>query len=292
MVMALVLGPALGSVSAIARAERFMAPMAVAEWQVERSLWSCRLRQPVPRFGEAVFETLAGGSRAFTLRSDRNPLQAGVAALTAAAPSWNPLRQSIALGTVTINTGKVPLRLDDAAADRVLDTLHNGLVPQFMRPLHGDNDTSNADEPTMAWLGLSPVNFLPAYRQYQSCVAQLAPVAVEQLQMTVLEFADAQTDLSDSARRRVDLLLRYAQVDRTVTGFELLAASADTPRRLQNLEIARARLEQVTAYLHSRGVDAKRIHGDYRGERPGPSGAKQRSVTIRIKRSEMPVAAN
>ena len=275
--------------SAAARAELFMAPLARAEWQVERSLLQCQLRQTVPRYGDALFETLAGGKRSFTLRSERNPMREGPAELIAAAPSWNPVRQSVELGIVTINAGTVPLRLDDAVADRLLEALRSGLVPQFMRPLQAD---TGGDEPAIAWLGLSPVNFLPAYRQYQLCVAALAPMAVEQLQTTVLEFPLLQTELSDSARRRLDQLLRYAQADRAVTGFELIAISADTQRRLENLDIARQRLDQVTTYLHSRGVDPKRIRGDYHGERSDRRGEGRRSVTIRVQRSAMPIAVN
>ena len=279
---------ALLTCSGVARAELFMAPLVRAEWHVERSLLNCRLRQTVPRYGDAVFETLAGGRRSFQLRTDNNPMVEGAAELTAAAPLWNPRRKPIALGTVTIQAGKVPLRLDDDAADRVLESLRNGLVPQFMRPLQASGDP----EASMAWLGLSPVNFLPAYRPYQACVAQLSPVPVEQLQIAVLEFAEIKTELSAGALRRIDQLLRYAQADRTVTGFELMSVSADTPRRLENLEIARVRLEQVTEYLRSRGIDAKQISGDYRGERPGNRRSGQRTVTIRIKRAELPLASN
>lgn len=265
-----------------------MAPMAHAEWQVSHSLASCTLSQPVPGYGEATFEAQAGGGRRFTLTSGANPMQPGAAELSATAPSWNPALAPIDYGSVTLDAGITPLQIDGERVERLLDALSKGMVPQLVQPAPG----AAAGVPAGMSLRLSPVNFLPAYRQYQNCVAQLAPVPVAQLQTAVLTFADEQTQLSAAARKRLDLLLRYAKSDRSVAGFQVVAVSADTPRRLYNLELARKRLAQVSAYLDSRGIAAGHIHGEYRGIRWDHRGERQRTVTIRVTRKVTPVAAN
>lgn len=267
--------------TAPAWAERFMAPLGRAEWQLERSPLSCRLRQPVPRYGEAVFETLAGGRQSFTLRTSNNPMVEGPAALVAAPPLWNPNRQRVEFGTIDIAGGAEPLRLEGGEPQRLLDILNDGLAPQFSRPLLADRDQQ-------ARLELSPLNFRPAYRDYQACIQRLLPVSYEQIATTTVSFPPEGVELTASAQQKIDAMLRYVLADRTVKGFALYAVSSDTPRRLENLALAKARAQQVHEYLLSRGIGADRISSDFRGERRGErrGSGDLRTVTIRLRRAE------
>ena len=258
-------------------AETYMAPFDTAAWQMQGSALACHLSQVVPRFGEAIFETVGGGRQSFVLRAKKNPLLAGPSTLIAAAPSWNPNRESVALGAIEIAEGSEPLRLNDAVAAQLLDTLRDGLVPQFKRPLR-----AAADE--QASLQLSPINFLPAYRQYRACISQLLPVTFEQIQTTVVEFASDQTELNPQAQKKIDLLLRYIKEDRAVTHFDIHAISSDKARLLDNIALSKQRAQQVSEYLMSRGIDAKFINATYRAERAGKS--TRRIVSIQIKRGD------
>lgn len=263
--------------AAPAWAERFASSLGSAEWQLERSPIRCQLRQPVPRFGEAVFETRAGGRQSFALRTSNNPMVEGPTALIAAAPLWNPSREPIEFGTIDIAGGAEPLRLDEVESQRLLDSLESGLAPQFSRPLRADRDQQ-------ALLELSPVNFRPVYREYQNCVERLLPVSYEQIATTTLSFPPERAELTAAAQQQIDAMLRYVLADRSVKGFSLYAVSSDTPRRLENMELAKARAQQVHEYLRSRGISADRISSDYRGERR--SSGDLRTVTIRLRRAE------
>jgi sodium-type flagellar protein MotY len=258
-------------------AERFMAPFGRAEWRVERSPISCRMRQPVPRYGEAVFETLAGGRQSFALRTSQNPMVEGPAALIAAPPAWNPTREMVSLGSFEIASGNEPLRLEGAEVQGLLDSLDQGLSLRLARPL-----LSNRDEEAL--LGISPLDFRPAYRQYQDCIKQMVPVSYEQIANTVVQFSAEQSELTAQAQQKIDEMLRYVRADHTATRFALYAVSSDTPRRLENLQLAKARAQQVNEYLMSRGIAATKISSEYRGERGGKG--DQRSVTIRLRRAE------
>lgn len=260
-------------------AEHFAPALGRAEWQLERSPLSCRLRQPVPRYGEAVFETRAGGRQSFTLRTPNNPMVEGPTVLVAASPLWNPNRQAVEFGTIDIAGGNEPLRLEAVESQRLLDNLNSGLAPQFSRPLL-------ADPAQQARLELSPLNFRPVYREYQECVQRLVSVSYEQISNTTVWFPSAEVELTGAARQKIDAMLRYVVADRTVKGFTLYAVSSDTPRRLENVELAKARAQQVHEYLISRGIGAERISSDYRGERR--SSGDLRTVTIRLRRAETP----
>ena len=48
-----------------------------AEWRTELSPFICKLWQPIPYFGSAVFEIRAGGQLAFHLEADNYPMRAG-----------------------------------------------------------------------------------------------------------------------------------------------------------------------------------------------------------------------
>ncbi|HET8710662.1 MAG TPA: OmpA family protein [Spongiibacteraceae bacterium] len=253
-----------------------MASFDRAQWQVQSSRLACRMTQEVPRFGAATFETVGGGQQRFVLRAKRNPLAPGAAELSAAAPIWNPSRQPVEIGDVEVAEGKETLQLDAEPTRQLLDSLRQGLVPTFARPLRDDAQKT-------VKVALSPVNFRTAYHQYNDCVAHLWPVTFDDIKNTVIEFAHEQSELSADAQKKIDFLLRYIALDSSIKRFEIYGVSSDNPRRLENIELAKQRTQQVSEYLMSRGIDAKAIESSYHGER-GSSG-KYRSVSIRLIRS-------
>lgn len=264
-------------IAVAARAESYMATFDQAQWRVQRSPLVCRLTQIVPRFGEAMFETVGGGRQRFVLRAKKNPLIGGPSQLTAAVPSWNPTREPIGLGSIDIADGAEPLQLGAEPTLQLLDSLRVGLVPKFARPLQDDvNKTAS--------VALSPVNFLPAYRQYDACIKQLLPVTFEQMQNTVIEFAHEQIDLSPASQKKIDLLLRYIAVDHAVTRLEISGVSSDNQRRLDNLALAKQRSQQVIEYLMRRGIDATSIETSYSGALAFTNN-QQRFISIRLRRS-------
>ena len=259
------------------QAETYMASIDQAHWQVQRSPLACKLSQVVPRFGEATFEAVGGGRQRFLLRSKKNPLIGGPSQLNAVAPQWNASRAPMALGTIDIADGSEPLQLGAEPALKLLDSLNAGLMPMFVRPL--SEDSSKA-----ASVALSPINFRAAYRQYTECIGQLLPVTFDDIKHTVIEFPFEQSELSASAQKKIDFLLRYIALDRSVTHFEIRGVSSDKQRRLDNLQLAKQRVQQVSEYLMSRGIDATAIESSYSGERSAKS-AQQRLVSIRLKRN-------
>jgi sodium-type flagellar protein MotY len=255
-------------------ATTYMASLEAAAWQVQPSKLSCRLRQSIPNYGDAVFEAQAGGAQHFYLEPKKNPMQSGRAELVAAAPFWNPDLQPVALGPVEVVEGRRPVQLGDDQTRQLLRSLGAGLAPELTRPARTDAELS-------VRVGLSPVRFRRAYEKFEDCVAGLPKVTVAQLTTTVVEFGLQQTELSAAARSKLDLLMQYARESgRTAVAIDTL--SVDTPRRLENLRLARDRAEAVSNYLVSRGIAARNIASSYRGER----GARRPGVvTVRLRQS-------
>jgi len=266
--------------SGAALAELYMAPLDSAAWLVEKSAVSCRLQQAVPKYGSVIFETLAGSPQRFYTAVEQNPMRSGSSVLIAYPPSWNPERPEQSLGSVEVGEGRQPIELDEVQTGRLLDALRAGLVPQLTRPAQGDADA-------VARLGLSPVNFQRAYLQYDECVAQLLPFSFAQMTTTPIRFDRDRADLDGAARKKIDLLLHYVKAERRPPKIDIDALSDDTFRRVENLELAKLRVQSINDYLVARGIAPASIRTTYRTERGG-NDSNRRYVTIRLRRAAAP----
>lgn len=258
-----------------------------AEWRVDASPFHCRLSQPVPDFGSAVFETRAGTRLAFHLDARNNPFAAGSARLSADAPHWDPDRTAVDLGAAATIEDARPLQLDAALAQRLLDSLYSGMAPVLRQ------QAWYADRLSLG-VALSSAGFRAAYRQYQQCLAQLLPVNFEQIARSRVRFATDKWQLDADARQQLDLIIRYTSVDRAVTELFVDGHTDDVGRRLYNLDLSRKRAEAVASYLIANGIARERIVTRYHGERypavPGTAKASRsenRRVTIRLERGEV-----
>ena len=257
-----------------------------AEWHVDASPFHCRLTQPVPDFGAAVFETRAGLRLAFHFDSRSNPFAAGTTRLVAAAPQWDPTRATVDLGPAETLQQARPLTLAAPQAQRLLDSLYSGMAPIVRQ------HAWYADRRAVA-VGLSSAGFRAAYRQYQQCLAQLLPVNFEQIARSRIRFPTDQWQLDADARRQLDLIILYTQADHAVTELFVDGHTDNVGRRLYNLDLSRKRAEAVARYLAANGVAENRIVTRYHGERyPVAANAQaagrseNRRVTIRLERGD------
>jgi len=259
------------AVPAGAAAMTYAPSLESADWQVQQTRFSCRLRQPIPLYGDAVFEARAGGSQRFFLEPKKNPMDAGFASLTAKAPFWNPDLPSMALGPVPVTNGKRPVQLDDELTRQLLKALGAGLALELERPSRGDPEIT-------VRVGLLPVRFRHAYDKYRDCTGKLPTQTRQQLSTAVLVFEREQTELNDETRGKLDPLIRQAR-DSAKPALVIDAVSSETPRRLENVRLARERATQISEYLTGHGIAQQHIRSNYRGERDT---RRQALVTVRL----------
>jgi outer membrane protein OmpA-like peptidoglycan-associated protein len=266
-------------IASAAHAELYMAPLDRAAWQVEKSPVSCKLHQAVPKYGDVIFETPAGKPQFFYVEVARNPMQSGPATWVATAPSWNPDRAAQRIGSVEVGAGRQPILLDEVEAQRLLQALRDGMVPELARP-----GLDVAPEPVR--LGLSPVHFQRAYAQYEECIAQLLPHSFEEMTNTPIAFERDRADLGAAARKKIDLLLRYVRAERKTPRIHIDVLSDDSFRRVENLELSKLRAQSVNDYLVGKGIDKDAISMRHRSVRGGGD-LSRRSVTIQVQRAQM-----
>jgi len=276
---------ALGALFCVtsAQAMEFGARPAVAEWKLRRSSLECRLSQPIPYFGEAVFLQRAGESPRFQLNTSQR-LLSGDASLTLEAPPWREPASPIPLASVPVRVGSTPVTLTEMLTERLLEGLLDGLVPVFDRLPSMSRNGHNR-------VSLAPVNFRTAYGDYRDCLGGLLSSSFAQAARTRIGFDGGGYEIDDAGRARLDVLLQHLSLTKDVKAIYIDGYSDDTGRRPQNLELSKQRAQGVVDYLVGKGVDVKLITMRYYGSRyPVARGrsaaarAENRRVTVRVER--------
>lgn len=267
-----------------AQAVRYGAAMNHAEWRLELSPFECRMWQPVPYFGDAVFSNRAGEEQIFYLAPTRKLMKSGEAKLVSAAPAWNESRRNLDMGSVKVSAASKPVKLGKQRAYQLLNELYEGMSPVFSR-------ASWYAEDEQIELYLSSINFRKAYGQYRDCLAALLPVNFDQINRSRIHFKTAQHELTADSQIRLEHVVQYVKADPSVTSFYIDGHTDSVGRRLANLELSKKRAETVTQFLMANGVDEAMITTRYHGERypvANNSNAKNRAanrrVTIRLER--------
>ena len=268
---------------ASAQAMDFSARADAAEWKLRRSTLECRLSQPIPLFGEAVFRKRAGESPEFILSSNQR-LLSGDARLSLEAPPWRQKMQPIPLASVPVQAGENPVRLSESVAERLLEGLMEGLVPVF-EYLPSMSRTGHSR------VSLVPVNFRTAYGDYRECLGGLLPSSFAQVSRTRINYPGGGYEVDDAGRAKLDVLLQHLSLVKDVKKIYIDGYSDDTGRRPQNLELSKQRAQAVVDYLVGKGIAPEIIQMRYYGSRfPVARGrsaaarAENRRVTVRIER--------
>jgi outer membrane protein OmpA-like peptidoglycan-associated protein len=263
-------------------AHSYYAPIDASRWHVESTRFECRMTHELPYYGTAVFEQRAGEDAAFYLRNIRAQLRDGTAGLRVTGAEWQPQRPQQDLGKVAIKTGDEPVSLDGTQSRYLLLSLHEGGMPRFY---------SLAEKDLALQVSLSPVNFQPAYRQYNQCLEQLLPVNFVQASNTSIYFS-ATADLAvlpAEERRRLDAVAIYLQNDTAIQSVLVDGYNDNSERGAESMAVSEKRAKQVMAYLVQAGVKAEQIVTRWHGERyPVASNkttkgkAQNRRVTVRL----------
>jgi outer membrane protein OmpA-like peptidoglycan-associated protein len=270
-----------------AAAISFQTRLEKAEWQVRGDQFECRLSQPVTNFGSGEFVRKAGEQAVFRLNARESWLDKGSATLLAAAAPWQPGRGDINLGAVRVGSGDVPFSSSQQQAGRLLSGLLEGRSPLVRhRTLHGGDSLE---------VRLLPSNFGKAYDDYLDCTAKLLPVNFDQVKQVSLGFPGGGTELDDTARAKLDIILQLVKADPSINRFSLDGYSDNSGNRLSNRDLSRRRALAVQDYLKASGIGEERITVRFYGEQyplvPNTSAAnraKNRRVMLHLSREAAP----
>lgn len=265
----------------------FHADVHNARWDVQASVFECRMVQTIPGLGDAVFFHQSGERLTFHLQSPDSPLQPGRALLTSLPPAWRHELSVSDMGYVDVLADNRPVQLDPARSRRLMAELQRGMMPTLVR-------RAVWNEEAAVQVGISPVNLAPVMQEYRDCVRQLLPVNFSQIERSTIFWESGQTALDAEARELLDNIAAYTAADDSIHSFEIngFTDSSGTPR--QNLDLSRLRAFAVHDYLVQQGVDEDMLSTRYfgsvaeyriiRNERSAADRDRNRRVTIRIQR--------
>ncbi|ARN74567.1 flagellar protein MotY [Oceanicoccus sagamiensis] len=280
----LMLGLLISGWALSAHALRLGPGMNHAEWRLELSPFECKMWQPLPYFGDAVFSNRAGEEQKFYLAPTRKAMKAGEARLVSTPPVWDETRRSLDMGIVKVHPNKPSISLGKKRSTQLLNELYDGMSPVFSRPSWYAEDEDIE-------VFLSSINFRKAYDQYRGCLAALLPVNFDQINRSRIHFPTAKYELTRASKTQLDHVVQYVKADPSVTSFFIDGHTDNVGRRLYNLDLSKRRAEAVTNYLVANGVDEAIITTRYHGERyplvsnsSGKNRSSNRRVTIRLER--------
>lgn len=273
-----------------AHAISFQTRLEKVEWKVEGDQFECRLSQPISNFGSGEFVRRAGEQVTFRLKAREHWMGAGSATLLAAAAPWQPGREDINLGVVSVGQGEVPFNTSQEQGARLLSGLLEGRSPVVR------HRTFNGGE--RLEVRLLPVKFHQAYDDYQACTAKLLPVNFDQIRQAQIGFPGGGIDLDPMARAKLDIVLEFVKADPSINSFQIDGHADNTGNRLTNRDLSRRRALAVQDYLKAGGIPAEQITVRFHGERyplvPNNSEAnraRNRRATLRLDRVPVPETA-
>ncbi|NLQ18396.1 OmpA family protein [Marinomonas sp. M1K-6] len=257
-----------------------------SEWLLSGDIFSCSLTHPVPHYGEGHFIKEAGEPMKFILQPQNEKLGPGQVYIISQAPDWSPGMKPETLEILPYPGYGLTVEVGGRVAERMLSSLDRG-----RHPVVAGTAWENTRETVE--VGLSNINFAPAYNEFRRCLAGLLPVNYDQIARTAALFPVNGVDLSDRIKSRLDLVALYVSSDPSVEYIYIDGHTDVIGSRRDNRELSKVRAEKITAYLLDKGVPAEKIISRYHGERyPAiasntPAGRERnRRVTIRLEKMD------
>lgn len=270
----------------ISVALNYVPSAAEARWRNEGDQLECRLAQPIPVFGNAVFTRRAGEMGRFHLDSYETPASDEPVRLVVQAPMWKPQKHNIILGEVETSATTRPVQIGYPLSDRLLAHLQEGMFPVF-----SNWNWFSGEDPVS--VGMSAVNFMPAYRDYQRCLSGLLQLDFEELKTSKVLFDTGEHNLTPASRQRLRTVAQLIRADSSIKQCHVAGYTDDVGTSRSNMDLSRRRAEAVEHYLVELGIEPSILKTTFHGEANWVSSMKNeegralnRRVTVRLERGK------
>lgn len=248
------------SAQAGAGALRYVASEHQSTWTAESSRLYCSLTHEIPYYGTAVFERRAGGELDFHIQVHRKPRSVGVARLVSSVPAWKHGGVERDLGKMDYTVASKPFRTGAVVARRLLLELERGMFPTLTY-----KDWSDGRDDIQ--VALSAVNVRSALGEFLRCLDAQIGYTLDDVRTSRIQFAFNSSELTATARKRLDQIGEYLLADPEVRLVTLKGYTDSIGLRRYNQELARRRANAVRDYLIGMGVSRETIRISAIGER-------------------------
>lgn len=258
---------------------------------VEASQWSltkqtrlkCELSHGIPGYGTASFTTEASKqlNMEFNLEMMRLPNRYDMATVYSVPPKWMP-------GIAKREIARMDLRkqydgdLPSTSAWQMLTELEKGFWPTIYY-----QDWNNSNDGVAVALNASA--FQDEYYAFSRCIANLLPYSFEDIAYTVLAYKKNTAELTNFAKRRLEMIGEYLKEDLDLELVLLDGYTDSFGGSYLNEQLSIKRAKEVRDFFTALGLDNSRIeitgHGERRHVSPNDTRldrAKNRRVVVRL----------
>ena len=233
-----------------------------SRWYVSHSSpIQCTLDHPIPRYGDAQFEVKASKkiNLDFILQSRQAMPKTTMATLKSVPPTWRPGSTPENIDTVKFFqqfNGYVTRQ----SAWRMLNELESGQYPTFYF-----KDWYNHDQITS--IGLSSVNFIKSYDDFNNCIAQLLPYNFDDIAYSILKYDKNGVQLNAFSKKGLKMIGDYIKHDENISVVLVAGYSDSYGGRNTNQVLSEKRAKSVKQYLQKLGFDDSKIQVTGYGEK-------------------------
>lgn len=292
--LSLVFGLFLPTVSMIAFADEYIAPVDQSKWTATGDKIACQLSHEIPGYGEAVFEQDAGKRLTFTLEANVNRISPTNVKIIERTASWKAKSEKPRkiLAELKAEPGKYPVTLDKMTPYQMLSGLANGHDTSLI--FQASNDTVIPPEPKKAGKNeknekkdkqekqaktkvsekikqpsqpkhqgptekdivvLSSMGFQKPYQSYLACVNNLVRYNFEEIKKDMYFFDSGSRGLTSEVKIKLDALAQFIMHDKNVYRVDLTGHSDSVGGYMANRKLSYERMWLVKDYLVFQGVN-------------------------------------
>ena len=280
------LGCAFFSCYAMAGLRQYSATLEQSSWSLASNTpLQCELRHDIPRFGTAMFTSVAGKELNLSFQLDmlKLPDHYGLAEVLSVPPVWRPGEQAKAITSMKV------LRQFDGDLGRaeswtMLTELEQGYSPTFYF-----SDWYSPFDRVAA--SLNPIRFMPVMDAFNQCVSQLLPFNFEDIAFTVLTYESGGDNLTKASKQRLQQIAQYLAEDKSIESISIQAYSDSYGGRWMNEQLSIKRANAIKDILLGFGLEQSRIDVEGFGEKRHVASnetslgrAKNRRVVIQMQK--------
>ncbi|AGH81373.1 sodium-type flagellar protein MotY [Psychromonas sp. CNPT3] len=222
----------------------------------------------------------------FVLESKQPMPKTTMATLISVPPMWQP-------GTPPTPISKIKFYqqfdgyVTQQKAWRMLNELESGQYPTFYF-----KDWYNSEQITS--VGLSSVNFLKSYDEFNNCISNLLPYNFDDIAYSILKYAKNGVQLDTFSKKRLKMIGDYIQYDENISVILLSGYSDAYGTESHNMALSTKRAEAIKSYLKEIGMQSDKIQVASFGEKHHVADnsnilgrIQNRRVVISIEREEI-----
>jgi len=266
-----------------AKAGNYSTPMDNTIWQVESSIFACKLTQPIPHFGSATFIDEAGLPLMLQIESPVLRKQADTITVFSKPAPWHPFGANVEHAS---NPVQDHAYRHEPGTTELLDKMSNGLWGQF---------DILANTQVKHRVTLSSVGIADVIEPFSECRKTLLPVNFGQIKHTIVYYDSGQQGYRGDHHAFLHDMITYILADPRVNRIDIDGHTDGIGDSLANRTLSMERTDAVRNLMLKRGIATSMITTRYHGDRyPARSNntaegrAKNRRVEIRLYRDEKP----